>query len=85
MLKTALLLALGAVASSAALAGTDLCASPKDQWQAMPALEKKLSAEGWTIRKIKLDKGCYEVYGTDDKGRRVESYFDPRTLDRVKD
>jgi sulfoxide reductase heme-binding subunit YedZ len=29
------------------------------------------------VRKAKVDGGCYEVYGTDPQGRRVEAYFHP--------
>lgn len=84
-LKTSLILAMGVAISSAAMASGDLCKpTPKDQWQAIPALEKKLVAEGWTIKNIKIDKGCYEVYGTDGKGQRAEIYFDPKTLQAVK-
>jgi hypothetical protein len=42
-----------------------------------------LTAKGWKVRQIKVDGGCYEVYALDDKGARVEAYFDPRTLEPV--
>lgn len=59
-------------------------AVPQDQWQPISALQAKLEAAGWKIKKTKIDKGCYEVYGTDAQGRRVEVYFDPRSLAPVK-
>ena len=86
MLKRSFIFFVAFIASSAALAADDKCkAGPKDQWQSMAALEKKLAAEGWKIKTTKIDKGCYEVYGTDGKGQRAETYFNPKTLDAIKD
>jgi hypothetical protein len=47
-------------------------------WQAQEKLKEMLTKKGWDVRRIKVDGGCYEVYATDDKGERVEAYFDPR-------
>ena len=81
---TLLLLTLLAT-SSTAFAGTDKCkAGPKDQWQPMAALEKKLTAEGWKIKKAKIDDGCYEVYGTDPQGKQAEIHFHPKTFDAIR-
>jgi hypothetical protein len=52
-------------------------------WQATEVLEKQLTAKGWSVRRIKEDGGCYEVYAIDDKGERVEAYFHPVTLEPV--
>ncbi|MDL2338779.1 MAG: PepSY domain-containing protein [Pseudomonadota bacterium] len=85
MLKTRFSLALALAASSTAFAGGDKCsAGAKEQWQPIETLEKKLIAEGWKIKKAKIDSGCYEVYGTDAQGKRVEVYFNPKTLEPVK-
>jgi hypothetical protein len=59
-------------------------AGPAVEWQAKEALEKKLVAAGWQVRRIKVDGQCYEVYGTDDKGQRAESYFHPKTLEPAR-
>jgi hypothetical protein len=56
---------------------------PKEGWQPQAKLEEALKAKGWTVRKVKVDGGCYEVYGLDDKGQRVEVYFHPVTLEPV--
>jgi hypothetical protein len=52
-------------------------------WQTTEVLEKQLTAKGWSVRRIKEDGGCYEVYAIDDKGERVEAYFHPVTLEAV--
>ena len=48
------------------------------------ALQKDLTDKGWRVRRVKNYNGCYEVYGFDDKGAKVEAFFDPKTLDRVE-
>lgn len=72
-----LVLTLGA---GAALADAERCSVPRDQRQPEAALRQKLEADGWTVKRIKLEDGCYEVYALDAGGRRVETYFDPGTL-----
>lgn len=52
-------------------------AGPRDTWGTKQALRAKLSELGWVVRKIKVDAGCYEVYGTTPAKQRVEAYFDP--------
>lgn len=47
-------------------------------------LQALLKAQGWTVRKIQIYNGCYEVYGFDEKDRPVEAFFHPKTLDRVR-
>jgi hypothetical protein len=56
-------------------------AGPKAEWQDQALLEKKLVAAGWQVRRIKVDDQCYEVYGVDKDGKRVEAYFHPKTLE----
>jgi hypothetical protein len=46
-------------------------------------LTQMLKKMGWAVRKMQMFNGCYEVYGFDDKGKPVEAFFDPRTLQRV--
>lgn len=75
----------GLVAASTGHAtGLATCDSgPQESWQPQAKLEKQLTEQGWQVRKIKVDGGCYEVYALDDKGQRVEAYFHPKTLARV--
>lgn len=44
-------------------------------------LQKKgLEAQGYQIKTFKVSKGqCYEIYGFDKAGKKVEIYFDPVT------
>lgn len=72
-----------AAASSAYAHGDIKCDVPKEEWKKQMELQKKLTDEGWKVRQVKVDNGCYEVYGFDEKGKRVEIYFNPKTFDKV--
>ena len=52
----------------------------KESWQPQEKLEKSLTDKGWKVRRIKVDGGCYEVYGLNEKGEKVEAYFHPQTF-----
>jgi len=56
---------------------------PEEGWQKQEVLQQKLEKEGWEVRRIKMDGGCYEVYALDAEGNRLEAYFHPVTLDRI--
>lgn len=67
------------VAVSAAVAGPT-CNQPKDKWMNEQAFKKGLADQGYSIKTFKVTKGnCYEIYGTDKAGKKVEIYFDPVT------
>lgn len=69
------------LSSAARATGLATCDSgPQAGWQSQATLEKKLLEQKWQVRRIKVDGGCYEVYGINDKGERVEAYFHPVTL-----
>jgi hypothetical protein len=79
----ACLLALAA-APAAQATGLATCDSgPKTGWQSQDALKTKLTGQGWKVRRIKEDGGCYEVYAINHKGERVESYFHPVTFKHI--
>lgn len=69
------------VAGATGLATCD-SGSP-DTWQSQEKLTAMLKEQGWEIRNIKVDGGCYEVYALDENQERVEAYFHPVTLERV--
>lgn len=82
----ALTLAATALFATGAMAhGSFKCDEPKKEWKQRDDLQDKLKAEGWDVRKVKIDNGCYEVYGFDGKGQRREAYFNPKTLELVGD
>lgn len=72
------LFALGAAVHATGLATCE--SGDKSTWQPKDKLEQSLKERGWTVRRIKEDGGCYEVYALDEKGQRGEYYFHPVTL-----
>jgi hypothetical protein len=86
-LRPALLAVVAAAVLASPIAGATGLATcdsgPKSTWQPVEKLEDLLKKKGWTIRRVKEDGGCYEVYALDDKGQRVEAYFHPVTLEPV--
>lgn len=84
LIPLALAAAIGLSATPAFATGVIKCkAGPQSGWKSQDALKSKLVAEGWTVRKSKVDGGCYEVYGTTPQGDRVEAYFHPVTLEKL--
>lgn len=71
---------LGALTPGMALADDDDCSAPMAQWQPREAVEQMAKARGWTVRRIKIDDGCYEIRGQDEGGRAIEAKVDPASL-----
>jgi len=87
MKQSILAAALCLVAASvpmAAAAKADCQAHPKAEWMSEADAKAKITAQGYTISKFKVDGNCYEIYGKNKEGKKVEIYFDAKTLDVVK-
>ena len=80
-MKAFMFVALSLAAFAAGATGVATCESgPKESWQPQEKLTAALKEKGWEVRRIKVDGNCYEVYGMNEKGERVEAYFHPRTF-----
>lgn len=69
-----------ATATAAMARGRDDCAVPMADWQPREAVRAMAAAQGWVVRRIKIDDGCYEIYATDAQGQQIEAKVDPATL-----
>ncbi len=77
-------LAIAAIAVSPAYAAGKCAAGPKSQWQAKSRrLESQLQTEGFTVKQIKTESGCYEVYATGKDGKRVNMAYNAQTLEKL--
>ena len=56
------------------------CYVPMADWQPRDAVARLAEANGWAVRRIKIDDGCYEIDGTDADGRLIEVTVHPATL-----
>ncbi|MGP1717238.1 MAG: PepSY domain-containing protein [Methylophilus sp.] len=86
MKKLSLCVLMGAClfTTTAAFAAADCKSYPKEEWASEESLKEALEAEGYTIKKFKIDGNCYEIYGRNKEGKKVEIYFDTKTLAIVK-
>ena len=76
-MRKLLLLSL-ALASPLTFAATQCTTADKAQWQDQDKFQADLKAQGYEIKKFKVTGGnCYEIYGFNKEGQKVEIYFDP--------
>lgn len=72
-------LSLTLLAAGAAVAGPR-CNVPKDKWMKEADFRAMVDKQGYQIKTFKVSSGqCYEIYGFDKSGKKVEIYFDPAT------
>jgi hypothetical protein len=78
--------ALGALVlfSGTAAAKADCKAYPKAEWMKEADAKAKIEAQGYAIDKFKVSGNCYEIYGRNKAGKKVEIYNDAKTLEPVK-
>ena len=69
----------GVLVSGIAWAEND-CVDPVADWKPREALRQQLEQRGWTVQRIKVDDGCYEVRGIDRRGNKFKSKYSPASL-----
>ena len=74
----------GMLLPAAAFASANCKANPKTEWMSEADAKARLVAQGYKIDKFKVDGNCYEIYGSNKDGKKVEIYFDTKTLEVVK-
>jgi hypothetical protein len=72
--------ALAVLITGPALAAGTCSTAPAAQFK---TLETQLKAEGLTVRQIKTEKGCYEVYAVDKSGKKVNVAYNAETLEKL--
>jgi hypothetical protein len=60
------------------------CSVPMTEWQPRDAVTELAARNGWDVRRIKIDDGCYEIYATDINGRPFEVKVSPDTLEVIE-
>ncbi len=74
-----------AFASPLAWAGPECTTADRAQWQDQTKFQEALVAQGYEIKKFKITSGnCYEIYGWNKEGKKVEIYHDPVSGKPVK-
>lgn len=80
MTKTLTILGFLAVVPAGSALADDDCFVPMADWQPRVAVQRMAEDNGWAVRRIKIDDGCYEIDGRDAEGRRIEVTVHPATL-----
>jgi hypothetical protein len=68
--------------AGAAAAGPTCTDEPQSKWLTEAQMTQKFQALGYTddVKKLHVSKGnCWEIYGHDKAGKKVEIYFHPIT------
>jgi hypothetical protein len=72
------------VSTGSAIAGPKCTDEPQSKWLTEEQMTKKFTALGYTdnVKKLHVSKGkCWEIYGHDKNGKKVEVYFHPITAE----
>lgn len=78
-----ILVFLASLSAGTAFAKDD-CFVPMADWQPREAVAQLAADQGWTVRRIKIDDGCYEIDGRDPDGRAIEVKVHPGTLEIIE-
>lgn len=54
------------------------------EWQPREAVAKMALEKGWTVTRIRIDDGCYQIRGVDPQGHAIKVMVNPATLEVVK-
>ncbi len=80
-----LILILSMSVSVSAFAAVNCTKEDPTKWQDQLKFQENLKTEGYEIKVFKVTKGnCYEIYGKNKEGKKVEIYFNPVTGEKVK-
>jgi hypothetical protein len=72
--------------ASTVFAGPTCTKEPKEKWRTEEEFKKVQIDEGYKIKVFKVTKGnCYEIYGTNKEGKKIEIYFNPVDFSKVKE
>lgn len=81
------LVALTVLAASLAapvFADDDECEVPMAKWQPRAAIMQLAQEQGWVVRRIKIEEGCYAVYSRTPDGQPMEIHLNPATLEILR-
>lgn len=84
-MKHSLLLLAITLSALSAQAKKNCTDQSKDKWMSEADFKKKIEGLGYKIKKFKQPGSCYEIYGLNKDGKKVEIYFNPVDASIVKE
>lgn len=82
MSRTIILAACCALLAGPAFASSGCSHAPASKYTPKTVLSHKLAREGYKVRRIKVENGCYEVYAL-KHGRRFNAAYNAVTLKKL--
>lgn len=83
-MRTLLIAVVSLASFSFAQAAAECPKYPKAEWMKEADARASLEKQGYKIKTFKVSGNCYELYGHDKDGKKVEIYFDAKTMATVK-
>ncbi|CAH2602452.1 PepSY domain-containing protein [Rhodovastum atsumiense] len=71
------IVALGAAGAHASSFGRPCTTAPENTYLSAAELQAKAEAQGYQVRRVKIEKACGEIYVTDRNGVKGELFVDP--------
>lgn len=81
--KFVLVFAVGMIAGSA-WAAPECTTEPRAKWMPENDMKARIAEQGYTVKRFLVSGNCYEIYGKNKEGKKVEIYFNPVTGAIVK-
>jgi hypothetical protein len=72
-----------ALLASPSFAAESCSRSPAAKFKPKAALAEKLKKEGFDVRRIKVESGCYEVYAIDKSGHKFNAAYNAETFAKL--
>ena len=63
--------------AGAALAAPVCTKEPQSKWMSEADMKARIAKDGYKVNVFKNTGSCYEIYGLDKDGKKVEIYFNP--------
>ncbi len=59
------------------------CYVPMRDWQSRTNAISFAEAQGWTVKRVRIDDGCYEIFAVSADGVDMEVRVNPATLEII--
>lgn len=82
-MKLLVTLTIAATAVATGAYAKNKCNVPVSEWQPRKVLQSKLEGDGWKVRSIRTEDGCYEALAVNAKGEDVAAFFNPKSLEAI--
>jgi len=76
--------ALAVITAGGGAVASEKCFVPVADWQPRAAVAELAAENGWSVRRIKIDDGCYEIKGRNKTGQSIEVKINPKTLEIIE-